>query len=125
MAEAGQRQLLGAHGAARRVGGLEHEHRAAGLGEADRGGQPVRARCRSPRRLDHVQAIRSASWCSMLDRSGLLAALAPERVLRVAAGEPRRRLLDVPGHRIPRAGGPHPRLVVVDVEQQPVVARCP
>ena len=44
VAEAGQRQLLGAHGAAGRVGGLEHEHRAPGLGEPDRGREPVRAR---------------------------------------------------------------------------------
>ena len=41
----GQRQLLGPDRAAGRVGGLEHEHLTAGLGEPDRG-----ARARSGRR---------------------------------------------------------------------------
>src|SRR3954454_22748827 len=39
--------------------------------------------------------------------------LPPERVLRVLAGQ-RVGLLDVPGHRIPRAGRPHPRGAVLD-----------
>ena len=41
--ESRQRQLLGAHGAAWAIGGLEHGHRVAGLGKPDRGGEPVRA----------------------------------------------------------------------------------
>src|SRR3954471_3866637 len=46
--------------------------------------------------------------------------LPPERVLGVLAGH-RVGLLDMPGHRIPGTGRPHPRRVVLQVEQQPVV----
>src|SRR3954471_11170098 len=46
--------------------------------------------------------------------------LSPERVLCVLAGH-RVGLLDVPWHRIPGAGRPHPRGAILDVEQQPVV----
>src|SRR3954452_20028590 len=46
--------------------------------------------------------------------------LPPERVLGVLAGQ-RVGLLDMPGHRIPGAGRPHPRRVVLHVQQQPVV----
>ena len=35
MTKPGQRQLLGADGAARVLGGLQHAHRPAGAGEAD------------------------------------------------------------------------------------------
>jgi hypothetical protein len=39
--EARQRQLLGADGTAGTVGGLQHRDPPPGLGEPDRGGQPV------------------------------------------------------------------------------------
>ncbi len=42
--EAGQRQLGRAAAAPRRVGGLEHQHRAPGLGDRERRGEPVRPR---------------------------------------------------------------------------------
>src|SRR4051794_28918328 len=46
--------------------------------------------------------------------------LPPERVLGVPAGQ-RVGLLDMPRHRVPGAGRPHPRHVVLHVEEQPVV----
>src|SRR5918996_568908 len=42
--EAGQRQLGGAHGAARLLGTLAHEDDEPGAGERERGREPVRAR---------------------------------------------------------------------------------
>ena len=65
MAEAGQRQLLGAHGAAGRVGGLEHETARPRLGEADRGGQPV-GPAADDDRVGSRRRAAAASWCSML-----------------------------------------------------------
>src|SRR5690348_14018865 len=49
------------------------------------------------------------------------APLAPERVLGGPAG-PAIGLLDVPGHRIPGTGRPHPRAPLVRVQDQAVVA---
>jgi len=62
VAEAGQGQLVGPHGASGPVGRLEHRHRMARLGEPDRGGQAVR----SGSDHDDVHATPSASWWSML-----------------------------------------------------------
>ena len=67
MVKARERELLGADGAAGAVGGLEHEHRPAGLREPDRGRQAVRPGADDDR-VRHV-AICSASWCSMLRAS--------------------------------------------------------
>ena len=64
MVEAGQRQLLRAHGAARCVGRLEHDDRAPRLGEADGRGQAI-GPAADDDRVDHA-ASRTASWWSML-----------------------------------------------------------
>jgi hypothetical protein len=65
--KARQRQLLGPHGPAGAVGGLEHEHLAAGLGEPDRGGEAVRPGADHDR-VAHAASC-FASWCSMLNAS--------------------------------------------------------
>ena len=101
MAEARERELLGAHRPAGAVGRLEHEDVAAGLGQRDRGRQPVRARADDDRRAAHPAAGACAIWCSML--CGSIGALAPEGVLGLAAGH-RVGAVEVPGHRVPRSG---------------------
>ena len=67
MLEAGQRQLLGPHGAAGRVGGFQDEHRAARLGEPDRRRQAVRAGADDDR-VGHFESC-SATWWNMLSAS--------------------------------------------------------
>jgi hypothetical protein len=67
VAEAGQGQLVGAHGPARAVGGLEHDHSAACPREADGGGEAVGPGADDDRVRAHAcSASRSASWWSML-----------------------------------------------------------
>ena len=58
-----KRQLLGADRAAGALGGFHHDHRPAGLRQADRGSEPVR-----PAADDDgvAHAICSANWCNML-----------------------------------------------------------
>jgi hypothetical protein len=68
--EARQRELLGAYRAARPVGRLEDRDRVPGLGQADRGGEPVRAAADDHGVAAH-EATRRASWCSSDSRSTL------------------------------------------------------
>ena len=74
MVEPGQRELLGAHRAAGVLGGLEHEHGAARLGEPDRGGEAVRAaadddRVAHDRRLSRPMRRRSRSSASPMSQN--------------------------------------------------------
>ena len=56
--EARERELLGGHRAAGARRGLEHEHVAPGLGQRDRGRQPVRPRADDDRRPGHAAPSR-------------------------------------------------------------------
>ena len=108
MAEAGQRQLLGPHRAAGAVGGLEHEHRTSGLGEPDRGGEPVGPGADDDR-VGH-SAICLASWWSMLRASS---SRWPQNACWASLPAALVGAVEVPRHRVPRAGGLQPRLALV------------
>ena len=119
MAEAGQRQLLASRTAPPGASAASSTVTdAAGLGETDGGGQAVRAAADDDR-LGALTRIRSASWWSML--FARVVALAPERVLGVAAGDAVG-LLEVPRHRVPRPGRRDPGPSVGVVEHEPL---CP
>ena len=126
MEEARQGQLLGAHRAAGVVGRLEHGHLIARLGEPDRGGEPVGPGADHDGSSDpsgvHGRAREtcSANWWSMLSRA---TSPSPQKACW-APPDPPIGLLDVPGHRIPGPGRPHPGAVVVRVQHQAVVSRA-